>query len=147
MTGKQAAKSGQDLVTSSKNVRARIGLLPARKNRFHVFIFPAVMSITLAMICRDETRWKSGTAALRATSIAAFARERRFCQTRQRAGVVLRQANRHWDQFLVRSVWAYKLAPKATKRPSQSFTTNSREFHGMLPSSRVNSTPRAAYSA
>ena len=41
----------------------------------------------------------------------------------------------------------YKFAPKASRRPSQSFTTNSRECQGVLPSSRVNSTPRAAYSA
>ena len=40
-----------------------------------------------------------------------------------------------------------RLAPKASRRPSQSFRTNSREFHGMLATSRVNSTPRAAYSA
>jgi hypothetical protein len=41
----------------------------------------------------------------------------------------------------------YKFAPKANRRPSQSFTTNSRECHGMLAGPRVNSTPRAAYSA
>ena len=41
----------------------------------------------------------------------------------------------------------YRFAPKASNRPSQSFTTNSREFQGMLPSPRTNSTPRAAYSA
>ena len=40
----------------------------------------------------------------------------------------------------------YRFAPKASRRPSQSFTTNSREFHGMLASPRVNSTPTAAYS-
>ena len=40
-----------------------------------------------------------------------------------------------------------KFEPKASRRPSQSFTTNSRECHGMLPSSRVNSTPLAVYSA
>ena len=33
---------------------------------------------------------------------------------------------------------AYKLEPKTSRRPSQSFTTNSRECHGMLASSRVN---------
>jgi hypothetical protein len=42
---------------------------------------------------------------------------------------------------------AYRCAPKASRRPSQSFTTNSREFHGMLAIPRANSTPRAAYSA
>ena len=36
---------------------------------------------------RDETRWKSGIAALRAASVAAAARERHFYQTRQRAGL------------------------------------------------------------
>src|SRR5437660_8433341 len=41
----------------------------------------------------------------------------------------------------------YKFAPKASRRPSQSFTTNSRECHGVFASARVNSTPRAAYSA
>src|SRR5260370_38603359 len=41
----------------------------------------------------------------------------------------------------------YRFAPKASRRPSQSFTTNSRLCHGMLPSPRVNSTPWAAYSA
>jgi len=41
----------------------------------------------------------------------------------------------------------YNLAPKANRRPSQSFTTNSRDSHGMLAMPRVNSTPRAAYSA
>jgi len=41
----------------------------------------------------------------------------------------------------------YRFAPKASRRPSQSFTTNSRECHGMLASPRVNSTPWAAYSA
>jgi hypothetical protein len=41
----------------------------------------------------------------------------------------------------------YRFAPKASRRPSQSFTTNSRQCHGMLPSPRVNSTPWAAYSA
>ena len=41
----------------------------------------------------------------------------------------------------------YKLAPKASRRPSQSFTTNSRQCHGISLSSRVNSTPWAAYSA
>ncbi len=40
----------------------------------------------------------------------------------------------------------YRFAPKASRRPSQSFTTNSRVCHGMLPSPRVNSTPWAAYS-
>jgi hypothetical protein len=38
-------------------------------------------------------------------------------------------------------------APKASRRPSQSFTTNSRERQGVLASARVNSTPRLAYSA
>src|ERR1700721_47359 len=41
----------------------------------------------------------------------------------------------------------YSFAPKASRRPSQSLTTNSRERHGMLASARVNSRPRAAYSA
>ncbi len=41
----------------------------------------------------------------------------------------------------------YKFDPKASKRPSQSFTTNSRDCHGVLASSRTNSTPLAAYSA
>src|SRR5258708_10931036 len=41
----------------------------------------------------------------------------------------------------------YKFAPKASRRPSQSFTTNSRERHGVFASPRVNSTPLAAYSA
>jgi hypothetical protein len=41
----------------------------------------------------------------------------------------------------------YKSEPKASRRPSQSFTTNSRVCHGVLASSRVNSTPLAAYSA
>jgi hypothetical protein len=41
----------------------------------------------------------------------------------------------------------YRFAPKASKRPSQSFTTNSRQCQGMLPSPRVNSTPWAEYSA
>jgi hypothetical protein len=41
----------------------------------------------------------------------------------------------------------YRFAPKASRRPSQSFTTNSRQCHGMLPSRRVNSAPWAAYSA
>ncbi len=41
----------------------------------------------------------------------------------------------------------YRFAPKASRRPSQSFTTNSRLCQGMLPSPRVNSTPWAAYSA
>jgi hypothetical protein len=41
----------------------------------------------------------------------------------------------------------YKFEPKASSRPSPSFTTNSREFHGMLARPRVNSTPCAAYSA
>src|SRR4051812_7498552 len=41
----------------------------------------------------------------------------------------------------------YKFEPKASRRPSQSLTTNSRECHGMLASSRANSTPLAAYSA
>src|SRR6266481_9894571 len=41
----------------------------------------------------------------------------------------------------------YRFAPKASRRPSQSFTTNSRQCQGMLPSPRVNSTPWAAYSA
>jgi len=41
----------------------------------------------------------------------------------------------------------YRFAPKASRRPSQSFTTNSRECHGVLPSPRVNSTPWPAYSA
>jgi len=40
-----------------------------------------------------------------------------------------------------------KFAPKASRRPSQSFTANSRVCQGVLPSPRVNSTPRAAYSA
>jgi hypothetical protein len=40
----------------------------------------------------------------------------------------------------------YGFAPKARRRPSQSFTTNSRDFHGMLATCRVNSTPRATYS-
>jgi hypothetical protein len=40
-----------------------------------------------------------------------------------------------------------EFAPKATSRPSQSLTTNSREFHGVLARARVNSTPRGAYSA
>jgi phosphoenolpyruvate phosphomutase-like protein len=35
----------------------------------------------------------------------------------------------------------YKFAPKASRRPSQSFTTNSRECHGVLASPRLNSTP------
>src|SRR5579871_5372526 len=39
------------------------------------------------------------------------------------------------------------VAPNASSRPSQSFTTNSREFHGISPSPRTNSTPFAAYSA
>ncbi len=41
----------------------------------------------------------------------------------------------------------YKSEPKASRRPSQSLTTNSRECHGMSAGSRTNSTPRAAYSA
>ncbi len=41
----------------------------------------------------------------------------------------------------------HMFAPKASRRPSQSFTTNSREFHGMSAGPRVNSTPLAAYSA
>ena len=41
----------------------------------------------------------------------------------------------------------YRLAPKASRRPSQSLTTNSRVCHGMLKSPRVNSAPWAAYSA
>ena len=32
----------------------------------------------------------------------------------------------------------YRFAPKASRRPSQSFTTNSRLCQGMLPSPRVN---------
>ena len=40
-----------------------------------------------------------------------------------------------------------KFAPKASSRPSQSFTANSRVCQGVLSSPRVNSTPRAAYSA
>jgi hypothetical protein len=40
----------------------------------------------------------------------------------------------------------YKFAPKASCRPSRSFTTNSRECHGMLASPSANSTPRAALS-
>lgn len=40
-----------------------------------------------------------------------------------------------------------RLAPNASRRPSPSLTTNSRQFQGVSPSSRVNSTPRAAYSA
>src|SRR4029077_5155174 len=40
-----------------------------------------------------------------------------------------------------------RFAPKASRRPSQSFTTNSRLCHVMLPSPRANSTPWAAYSA
>src|SRR5438046_6303005 len=39
----------------------------------------------------------------------------------------------------------YKFAPEASRRASHSFTTNSRECHGMLASPRVNSTPPAAY--
>src|SRR5687768_13374406 len=39
------------------------------------------------------------------------------------------------------------LAPKASKRPSQSFTTNSRDCHSVFASPRVNSTPRATNSA
>src|SRR5216684_3540425 len=42
---------------------------------------------------------------------------------------------------------SYRFAPKASRRPSQSFTTNSRLCQGMLPSPGVNSTPWAAYSA
>ena len=42
---------------------------------------------------------------------------------------------------------SYKFAPKASSRPSQSFTTNSRVCHGVSPSSRANSTPLTAYSA
>jgi hypothetical protein len=38
-------------------------------------------------------------------------------------------------------------APKASRRPSQSFTTNSRERQDVSASARVNSTPRLAYSA
>ncbi len=38
-------------------------------------------------------------------------------------------------------------APKASRRPSQSFTTNSREPQGVSPRPRVNSTPRLANSA
>lgn len=41
----------------------------------------------------------------------------------------------------------YRFAPKANRRPSQSFTTNARECHGVLASPRVNSIPWAAYSA
>ena len=41
----------------------------------------------------------------------------------------------------------YRFAPKASRRPSQSFTTNSRQCHAMLPSPRANATPWAAYSA
>src|SRR6266436_2371867 len=37
----------------------------------------------------------------------------------------------------------YRFAPKASRRPSQSFTTNSRQCQGMLPSPRVNSRPWA----
>src|SRR5271170_5761528 len=66
------------------------------------------------------------------------------------------------EEFLAADFWAlickvilwtrrqkrtYKFEPKASRRPSQSFTTNSRECQGMFPSSRVNSTPLAAYSA
>ena len=40
----------------------------------------------------------------------------------------------------------YRFAPNASRRPSQSFTTNSRQRHGMLPSPRTNSTPRDEYS-
>ena len=38
-------------------------------------------------------------------------------------------------------------AAKASKRPSQSFTTNSPECQGVSARARVNSTPRLAYSA
>jgi hypothetical protein len=38
-------------------------------------------------------------------------------------------------------------APKASRRPSQSFTTNSRESQGVLSRPRVNATPQAPYSA
>ena len=41
----------------------------------------------------------------------------------------------------------YKFAPKASRRPSQSFTTNSRGCQGVFASPRANSTPRASYSA
>jgi hypothetical protein len=41
----------------------------------------------------------------------------------------------------------YRFAPKASRRPSQSFTANSRMCHGVLASPRLNSTPWAAYSA
>src|SRR5208283_3810249 len=40
-----------------------------------------------------------------------------------------------------KSLRDYKFEPKASKRPSQSFTTNSRECHGVLASSRTNSKP------
>src|SRR5690242_7312737 len=40
-----------------------------------------------------------------------------------------------------------EFAPNANRRPSQCLTTNSRECHGVLARTRVNSTPRASYSA
>src|SRR5262249_10264366 len=41
----------------------------------------------------------------------------------------------------------FRFAPKASRRPSQSFTTNSRECQGVFARPRVNSTPRVANSA
>ena len=60
---------------------------------------------------------------------------------------MLPRPNHHEEEPVPSRTNRYKFAPNTINRPSQSFTTNSREFHGILPIPRANSTPRAEYSA
>lgn len=109
-----------------------------------------VRNVTDCMGCHAEHVLRRFRSRDSANLVYPISEELSMIRRRAGAAIPRKPILRHSPsgRFLKRTTEEdYRFAPKASRRPSQSFTTNSRLCHGTLPSPRVNSTPWAAYSA